>query len=174
MRKQAFTLIELLVVVLIIGILSAIALPQYERAVEKSRAVQAVTMVRSLANAVERYYLANGAYPKNDTGKTEHIEILNNLGLDIEAPTLQGFRYHTFFESAGLGYIAVWREGSCYYGISQSTALEQDPGVLKCYVGNSDAEKNASSCGAKVCKSLCGNSTWRIVWGSGQYGCIIN
>jgi prepilin-type N-terminal cleavage/methylation domain-containing protein len=60
--KQAFTLIELLVVVLIIGILAAIALPQYETAVAKSRFMQAIILGRSLYNAQQIYYLANGTY----------------------------------------------------------------------------------------------------------------
>ena len=62
-NEQAFTLIELLVVVLIIGILAAVALPQYQKAVEKSRAAQAITLVKSVHQAVQAYYVANGTYP---------------------------------------------------------------------------------------------------------------
>ena len=60
--KKGFTLIELLVVVLIIGILSSVALPQYTKAVEKSRATEAITLMGNLATGEKVYQMSTGNY----------------------------------------------------------------------------------------------------------------
>ena len=61
MNKKAFTLIELLVVVLIIGILAAIALPQYRKAVDKTRLMEMLVQGRALLEAQQLYVTANGS-----------------------------------------------------------------------------------------------------------------
>ena len=84
-NKKAFTLIELLVVVLIIGILAAVALPQYQKAVIKARLTQLDTILYQAQNAIELWRLENG-YPPEDvifTGKKgTDISLLGNCNLD--------------------------------------------------------------------------------------------
>ncbi len=89
-NKWGFTLIELLVVVLIIGVLAAVALPQYQKAVEKSRYVEARQTISLLENAIELYLLENGFPIKATSFLTgeeyvydERLEKIDNLAIEL-------------------------------------------------------------------------------------------
>ena len=97
-KRNGFTLIELLVVVLIIGILAAVALPQYQKAVAKSRATEIMTVMGTMIQAVDVAILANGGIPSQ----------LQWNDLDVQIPSLKysrdynlscnGSRCHMYFD----------------------------------------------------------------------------
>jgi type IV pilus assembly protein PilA len=66
-KEQGFTLIELLVVVAIIGILAAIAIPQYATYKQQAADSKAKSDLHNMATAMEAYYGSNGNSYSNTT-----------------------------------------------------------------------------------------------------------
>ena len=86
--NKGFTLVELLVVVLIIGVLSAIALPQYTTAVERSRSAEALSLLAAISDSAQRYYFQHDAWPI-DENETPQWGLL-----DIDVPEIPGEAGH--------------------------------------------------------------------------------
>lgn len=73
-NKKGFTLVEILTVVLIIGVLSAIALPQYRKVVERARAAEAMAGLKTLYDSSERLAV--------DFGYDDYETLFNNPPTD--------------------------------------------------------------------------------------------
>ena len=141
--KQAFTLIELLVVVLIIGILAAVALPQYEQAVLKSRAMQVVPYLKAVKNAEEVYYLANGEYT-ND---------MDNLVVNGTAPKGWTIRLmHGNIAKVEALYQGTAAEWTFVSSFEHRTDYPAWAGIMYCFAvkGKAKYEKLCKSMGAPI------------------------
>jgi type IV pilus assembly protein PilE len=143
-NKKAFTLIELLVVVLIIGILAAIALPQYTLAVEKSRLMKLFPMMKSIAQAKELYRLATGQY-------TGDIDLLD-ISVPYITKTLHGTYYYYTFENIS-GKLGVRNDNNAitiiYVNEASNYLIDYyyNSHMILCYAA-------PDSKGEKICKSI--------------------
>lgn len=135
---NGFTLIELLVVVLIIGILAAVAVPQYQKAVVKSRLVAAITYVKAVKDAEEVYYMANGSYTNDMTN------------LDVSATCPKDFTCKLM--DGGQGKAEAWYSGSSglVIAVSFDHRAEQLGTVGKIYCWGAWEDDFAK----KVCSSM--------------------
>ena len=150
--KKGFTLIELLVVVLIIGILSAVALPQYRLAVERSRLAEVFTVVGAMrqnyalcrlsnCDGQDQYFGNAGMTPVKVTGSDQDYNTQVGKYYRFQA-TMFGFAFFTpkngddGFDSAD--YAVVW--------IPIQNDNKEDKLICS---GNTDF-------GKRFCKAICG------------------
>ena len=154
-NNKGFTLIELLVVVLILGILAAMAMPQYFKAVERSRMSEAVGLMASIAQAQQRKYLQINRYTTAYTG------------LDVSPQGSTGPTYHTKGSpttGGGNGFAVGLSAATAYTTGNVVATREPQTGgtlqynyVLSRYYANSGTScRGVDANGKALCADFCG------------------
>ena len=172
MKTNGFTLIELLVVVLIIGILSAVALPQYNRAVLKARYSELQTIISAYKTAAETYYMANGAYPDYWTD----MDIDPPSGCTAEDTRVGGYLYckslhFDLYDNSNKNLVGLYKPNNkIKIAYVQWLNISAKPSKRECWAVTGDADARA------LCKSLNGteagsadHSTCRLAGGCTIY-----
>lgn len=157
---KGFTLIELLVVVLIIGMLSAVVLPQYRLAVEKSHLAEVYTTVHKIEQNLTMIALSDASFESNEEAAVAWLE---DVGIPIESGDLSDLSYavgkHFCFAPSWLGLIIFPKpcnEETADYMMAFVPAQANTPRQFACM--------GQTSFGKKLCRSLCGAEECNLPW----------
>ena len=161
-NNKGFTLIELLVVVLILGILAAMAMPQYFKAVERSRMTEAVTLLSNIASAQQRKYLQINAYakdyrgldvaPAGATGSVYYTKgtVTSGVGGNGFGVTLSSTNAYT------TGFATATREAA---GKSNDAGLNYQYNLVRYYASDLTTCNGTNTNGQALCADFCGIDT---------------
>ena len=158
--NKGFTLIELMVVILIIGILSAIALPEYTRSMEKARVAEALTIMDSIKKGVDVYAAENGMFDYQElignegTGaaKALDINIENELSCTVASGEMCRGKYFDFDAWCGSGECFIYAYRSDYNNPTYTLYMTKGSDLRWtriCYV-------NSTETGDQICEMLKG------------------
>lgn len=148
--KKGFTLIELLVVVLIIGILSSVALPQYTIAVEKSRLAEAMTTLNYMQKMIQVDYMETGGVLANANTAKSIMEFTGGEWLP-DAGGENVYCTKNFVYSYDEGVIRAVRTKNC-----SEASIEYSLNETNAYGGTSSWKDcdALTDLGYKICKGL--------------------
>lgn len=144
LSKGGFTLIELLVVVLIMGILAAVALPQYNKAAKKAKGAEVLEASNVLDKALTAYYLTMGNY-KGSSSSSSFEPGPSEEELDIQMPQLKYFEYAR--DSGISGRSSTFQVGCTYapYNMHRIVFREKN-GDVKVVAYNEGGKRMALEC----------------------------
>ena len=166
--QKAFTLIELLVVVLIIGILAAVALPQYRRSVEKARMAEPIQILHKIHRLGQLRALEGGDIYTN-SGASSLLDDLN-LPAEVWDPSKHPDEYYSLrtknwiYSDGGDGDFTAWRMiddnmDNSPYILTLSQMDNKTASTKFCVNTNTNCYEPFIAChdrkGWNICKSVC-------------------